>query len=1090
MARFRRVTISLTVLIFCIAILAYRLNAVNGGYTLLAWNNLGMHCMDSDYSIFSILPPYNTINAQLIDARGVLIKAPQGITVTYESITDLSGSINTSSAGKTNFWKYIAPLFGVVLQPDVGLAAGNMPGSGNLPQAMSWDGSRSQFTAEGIPITPYDDSGQKNYYPMMHLVARDPSNNILATTDIVLPVSDEMDCSTCHASESSIEAKPSAGWAYDSNPERDYRINILLRHDQKTSGLPGFQSLLETAGYDQGGLYVTAIVKNTPILCARCHGSNALGTVSLGATPSLTRAVHGGHSQVMDPVSGQALDSSTNRTACYRCHPGSETKCLRGVMGNAVASDGSMEIQCQDCHGSMSAVGAAGREGWLDEPACQNCHTGTATQNSGQIRFTSALDTNGNRRMAASNIFATNSNVPSFGLSLYRFSAGHGGLQCEACHGSTHAEFPSSHHNDNVQSLQSQGHIGTITDCPTCHTSLPSTFNGGPHGMHPIGQQWAGNHDSAVERNGAGACRACHGSNDRGTVLSRALGDRNFSTRFGLKQFWRGYQIGCYSCHNGAASESANPNAPPVVAGTSASTASKTPVDVKLNASDANQNPLTLRIVSQPSHGTVALSGTTATYIPNPGYAGTDSFTFAAWDGMADSNLGTVALNVASEIFFPYYRTDANSYTGFAVSNYSLKNTNLQFTAFDPNGQLLPLPRNPAALFLAPLSQLAQLGSQIFGGPPATEQAGWVQVGGDIAELGSMFQFGTYTGTQLDGSVAVTQPSRLFRFTRVFEGARAFRGQSASTFLSIINPGSSPITMTINLVGPQPGQALAPQKTVTLQGKGALQGTVSQIFGSSLSVSSGWVVVQVIAGDGAIGFEMVRFPEAQTVIGLNAVSGTAPNQSYSAQLAIQPDYFTNIKLINTGSVARTATLHAIAENGVDLAQPVTLDIEVGQSIEQDAGQMFGLSSAVGSLRVDADGPGLIGDVIFGDPVAMGYGACIQLQGQKFTQAVFSQVANGDNFWTGLALLNPNPQSVSITLDVYTETGILSGSNTINLGAGQRLSRLLAEPGMVPSSGGQMRGFIKIRSTLPILGQELFGDAGGRFLSAVPANILN
>ena len=25
------------------------------GWTVVAWNNLGMHCMDSDYSIFSIL---------------------------------------------------------------------------------------------------------------------------------------------------------------------------------------------------------------------------------------------------------------------------------------------------------------------------------------------------------------------------------------------------------------------------------------------------------------------------------------------------------------------------------------------------------------------------------------------------------------------------------------------------------------------------------------------------------------------------------------------------------------------------------------------------------------------------------------------------------------------------------------------------------------------------------------------------------------------------------------------------------------------------------------------------------------------------
>jgi len=39
---------------------------------------------------------------------------------------------------------------------------------------MSFDPALSWFIAEGIPITPYDDSGRKNYYPMMRLTAREP----------------------------------------------------------------------------------------------------------------------------------------------------------------------------------------------------------------------------------------------------------------------------------------------------------------------------------------------------------------------------------------------------------------------------------------------------------------------------------------------------------------------------------------------------------------------------------------------------------------------------------------------------------------------------------------------------------------------------------------------------------------------------------------------------------------------------------------------------------------------------------------------------------------------------------------------------
>ena len=56
--------------IVCCAFLAFSIPAGAAGYTVVGWNNLGMHCMDGDYSVFSLLPPYNTIHAQLIDQQG------------------------------------------------------------------------------------------------------------------------------------------------------------------------------------------------------------------------------------------------------------------------------------------------------------------------------------------------------------------------------------------------------------------------------------------------------------------------------------------------------------------------------------------------------------------------------------------------------------------------------------------------------------------------------------------------------------------------------------------------------------------------------------------------------------------------------------------------------------------------------------------------------------------------------------------------------------------------------------------------------------------------------------------------------------
>lgn len=618
--------------------------------TLVGWNNLGMHCTDgSDFSVFSILPHYNTIQAQLI-IGGKLVTSAQGITVTYEAVADPDGSINKTSQNKGNFYQYVQSLYGAALKPDAGLAGSGMPGPQNQPQPMKFDPKLKWFIAEGIPITPYDDSGRKNYYPLMRLVARDSAQRVLATTDIVLPVSDEMTCVVCHGSGKSAGAKPAAGWVQLADPNRDYKLNVLRLHDDKDLAKPAYQAALKQAGYSAAGLYSQVANGGSPILCARCHASEALPGTGVAGIPPLTQAIHARHANVLDPVTSKRMDDSANRASCYRCHPGSETRCLRGVMGNTVAADGTMAIQCQGCHGSMAEVGKAGRVGWLEEPNCQGCHTGTAVNNNGQIRYTSAFDALGHVRVAVNQTFATKANTPAPGVSLYRFSAGHGGLQCSACHGSTHAEFPSSHRNDNLQSVKLQGHVGTVAECSVCHVSLPEkAFNGGPHGMHPVGQTWIEGHKDPAEHNLA-LCKQCHGADLRGTVLSRSSADRTLKTEWGSKAVWRGFQIGCYACHLGPFNEDGNPNRAAVVTAVSLITAPGNSKALALRATDADRNALVLRIVSQPAHGTVALNGRQATYFPEPGFVGIDSFTFAAWDGSTDSNLGRVSVTVKGTV--------------------------------------------------------------------------------------------------------------------------------------------------------------------------------------------------------------------------------------------------------------------------------------------------------------------------------------------------------------------------------------------------------------------------------------------------------
>ncbi len=638
--------------LICIAILSLAGQAAAASYTVVGWNNLGMHCMDPDFSVMSLLPPYNTIHAQVIGPNGLRITDPvaAGITVTYEAIADSTGSINTTSQGKTNFWQYVLPLFGGSPPVDVGLTGVRMPGLGNTPQPMTWDAASGWFVAEGIPLTPYDDAMQKNAYPMMRLVVRTTGGVMLASTDIVLPVSDEMDCTSCHspAAGTPAPAMPAGGWITDPDPLRQTRLNIVRKHDELQAGDPVFASALAATGYNAAGLYASVTIDGNPILCASCHASAALGTSGQSGVAPLTQAVHSGHADVADPVNGMTLDASDNRAACYRCHPGAETRCLRGVMGASVAPDGSLAIQCQQCHGPMSAVGTAGRLGWLQEPNCQSCHTGTATHNDGSLRYTSVFDAPGHVRQAVDTTFATTPDAPAAGLSLYRFSTGHGGIKCEACHGSTHAEFTSTHANDNVQSIERQGHVGMLVECAACHGgSQPVTMTGGPHGMHTLGQAWVNAHPDLLGEGGdTTPCQDCHGTDYRGTVLSRAKAARTLSGESGTKQVWAGFQIGCYTCHRGPGNGDPNPNRAAVATGAALSTPVDEPLTIPLTARDADGDALTLRVVSQPQHGTTGLAGTLARYVPEPGYSGLDRFSFAAWDGSTDSNLAIVSVHV------------------------------------------------------------------------------------------------------------------------------------------------------------------------------------------------------------------------------------------------------------------------------------------------------------------------------------------------------------------------------------------------------------------------------------------------------------
>ncbi len=453
----------------------------------------------------------------------------------------------------------------------------------------------------------------------------------------------------------------------------------------------------------------------------------------------------------------------------------------------------------------------------------------------------------------------------------------------------------------------------------------------------------------------------------------------------------------------------------------------------------------------------------------------------------------------STQLYFPYYQGDQDEFTAFAVANVGGAEVDVGFSAWSREGDLLPFSKNPASWSLSPGSQRARLGHEVFGAAMSDTQQGWVELAVPVTDpldydssLASFTQFGDFQLKKLDGAVAVTFQSRRLYFTRVYEGETAFRGQPAETFLSLANPGEGSATVSLKLFFSSEGSSQQRQAEFEINPKGVLFGSVSQLLGVS-DVEDGYIQVDVLVGQGVAGFEAIRVGLSNTVIGLNAALGSWPASSYSAQLASGDGvFFTSIKLINTSEFPRTVVLEAVPEGTKESIQAGPFDLGSGQSIELDAADLFQSGSSaellVGSLVLQASGLGVIGDVIFGDPQDLRLAAALPLQSRLFREAVFGHVANSKGFFTGLAFFNPGSETVHVSVELYASDGALVGglSEPLVLSSGDRTSKTLVE--LIPLSAGQAGGYIVVRSTGPVVGQELFGTSDSGLLSAVPPTI--
>lgn len=429
-------------------------------YVLVAWATHGMTTISDNNNYFTMQPPGVTVRAQLLRRDSTPELITEGVTLTYS----IEKGFETPAKHIT-FWQHAMALFGQDIPDNTGIGPDGVAGSPIQGQFVADEAHRA-YMVQGLAAMPYKNDGTVNPYPLLTVEARSAAGELLAETQVALPVSTEWGCRNCH----------DGGWRVaDKMGMSDLTAgNILAVHDK----------------INHTDLMARAAA-GSPVLCQSCHGSAKVGSMGQQGLIGFSAAVHGWHANYL----GEKDDHS-----CKSCHPAARSSLTQGLRG-VHASKG---LTCVNCHGTLEdhALGLLkkekeeGKQGidklmtnlaprsadtledvqarspWVSEPDCTVCHDFTTTP--------------------AMNSSAANRWTSGDPAELYSERQDDmGAVMCQACHGATHALYPAENAygimRNNIIPLQYQdlaGPLGRGNNC-ICHTRELTMYESAHHPIIP-----------------------------------------------------------------------------------------------------------------------------------------------------------------------------------------------------------------------------------------------------------------------------------------------------------------------------------------------------------------------------------------------------------------------------------------------------------------------------------------------------------------------------------------------------------------------------------------------------------------------------
>ena len=449
--------------------------------------------------------------------------------------------------------------------------------------------------------------------------------------------------------------------------------------------------------------------------------------------------------------------------------------------------------------------------------------------------------------------------------------------------------------------------------------------------------------------------------------------------------------------------------------------------------------------------------------------------------------VGSLSSSAQSVLNFPRVISTPQVFTGIAVGNPTPSTVTVTFTAYEADGSLVAGSPNPTTAMVPAGGQLARQYTELFGTGAFN---GWVEATSASSGLTGFFLNGNPSVTDLDGALA---PDAGVEFVLPF----AVEDGTARTELTVVNVGGEVATATLILHSGD-GQILA-TKDVVLAAKALSRQTLRDLFdGADLALAS-HVMVRgdrplvthaVVADFQVAGTELRR----ETIAFGGRVPSEAPRQILP-QFVTGAGWLSFLGLVNTAATAQDVVVTARQDDGAswDLpSNPRILTLSPNGGWRGTVADLFGITDGA-QLRtgwIDIQTPlGFVTSYIgFGNQGTPSFALVSGVETPSASKLqVYSQVAEGGGFFTGLTVVNPSETAASIDFFTLLPDGTTVGEATLTVPANGRIGRLYRE--LVPASLNQVGGWAYLRSTVPVVGTSLFGGTNGFALANVPADAI-